>query len=89
MSAPGVAAGNTLDAEPGSLEQSMFLQGLYRIMGTAGCKPATRPKSRGDHPLIKTDERYQGKAEDTQDLAHFTSLINFCKATPIFAFTVL
>jgi hypothetical protein len=88
MSAPGVAAGNAFYAEPGPFDESMFLKGFYCIMGAAWRKPATWPQGRGDHPLINTDERYQWKAQEAQDLAHFTSLINFCKSTPIFAFTV-
>jgi hypothetical protein len=88
MSAPGVAAGNAFYAEPGPFDESMFLKGFYRIMGAARGKPAAWPQGRRDHPLIYPNECYQWKAQEAQDLAHFTSFINFCKSTPIFAFTV-
>jgi len=41
---PGVAAGDALDSQPGSLEKAVATVSLGPIRGTAGVKPASTGK---------------------------------------------
>lgn len=53
---PRVAAHNSFDGKPGTIEEAMFLQGFNCIMGAGRAEAADITEERGDTPLVDTNK---------------------------------
>ena len=59
FSAPGITADDALHSEPSAIEQSVFLQCLYHVMGAGGRISADRRQNRGYGNLIEPHKKYK------------------------------
>lgn len=59
VGAPGVAAANTFQAQPGALQGPPLAYCPNHIAGAGGAVPAVRPQHRGDGQLVKAHQANQ------------------------------
>ena len=55
--AAGMAPGNAPDGQPAAFEQTIFLQGFYRVLRAGGRKPAFGANGRRYHVLVYSDQQ--------------------------------
>lgn len=69
---PGIAAQDSVDAQPKAFHGTVCAQSFQHILGTAGCVAALGGKKWGNHYLIEPYWQNQGQEQKTV-LWHFHS----------------